>query len=112
MLKWTSKHWKWLRQRWGMGFDDREIMNLDMTIAAFVVPRLKRFIEKTNGHPSDITNEEWLNELRDMIYAMECIRDSVYAMPGFGVCGCSDLDHDRIERGLGLFSKRIFYLWI
>lgn len=62
---------KWFWQRITRGFDDRATWNLEITIAKFILPRLKLFKEKDNGYPGSLTEKEWDDVLDDMIYAME-----------------------------------------
>lgn len=62
---------KWFWQRITRGFDDRETWNLEITIAEFVLPRLKVFKKHNNGYPHTLTETEWESVLDDMIYAME-----------------------------------------
>jgi hypothetical protein len=57
---------KYKKQRDERGFDDTETWHLDKTLALFLLPRLKRFIQLNNGFPSGET-EESFNEKLDFI---------------------------------------------
>lgn len=58
-------------QRMTRGFDDSETWNLDITIASFIVPRLKAFKECENGFPSRLTENKWDKILDEMIEGFE-----------------------------------------
>ena len=84
-------YWCWknlpgsLRRIWQnltRGWNDSDIWNLDHTIAIFVIPRLKKLKEKTNGYPGSLEINEsdyeegmiqWKQILDKMIYAFEGI---------------------------------------
>lgn len=64
------------QQRVERGFDDTECWNLDYTIAAFILPRLKVFKQDTNGYPGVEpmdTPEKWDAALDEMIWAFDYI---------------------------------------
>ncbi len=54
-------------------FDDTETYSLFNTIAKFTLPRLKRFKEVTDSHPTDMTFEEWMIILDKIIESLEII---------------------------------------
>lgn len=67
---------KWKSQRDERGFDDTELWNLDLTIANFILPRLKVFREQTNGYPSKFNAmEEWTKILDEIIEGLELYKD-------------------------------------
>jgi hypothetical protein len=90
------------KQRIKRGFDDSETWSFDCTIAKFALPRLKRFKEVNNGSPRDMTEEEWNNIIDEMIYSFEFISKDI--------CG-NDLELNKVNKGLKLFSKYLMYLW-
>lgn len=49
------------RQRAERGWDDGDTFSLDCTVAKFMLPRLQRYRELTNGfsHPMHLSGEEW-----------------------------------------------------
>lgn len=93
-----------LWQRLIRGFDDSDTWHLDVVIARFALPRLKRFKELNNGFPGDSTPENWAAEIDDMIYSLNAIvemeRETSY-----------EVDSDRFYRGLTLFGMRFRELW-
>ena len=116
--------WLWrrvrrrIRQAWGRflygdqvmdvdtfkDFDPIEIWSLDHTICCFVTPRLKRLREISNGHPGDVTFEEWLEILDKMIYAFETYATNPnYVNP--------ERQDPGIAEGLDFFRKYFFHLW-
>ena len=71
-LKKSDKRYKrHLKQLKDNGFSDSETWGLDSVIAEFILPRLKRFKEVTNGFPSTLTEAKWDAILDDMIFAFE-----------------------------------------
>ena len=59
------------QQRFEQGFDDTETWHMDRTIALFIIPRLKKFIELNNGIPSGETVESYDEKLKFIISAFE-----------------------------------------
>lgn len=79
------------------GWCDSDTWNLDDTIKDFVLPRLERFKELNNGHPHDITQEQWNQELDKMIYAFK--RHGI------------NNDDPKIQEGFESFGKYLTHLW-
>lgn len=100
-----KQHAEFKQQRIERGFDDSETWNLDLTIARFILPRLKRFIELTNGYPPDLTPEIWNEYLNKMKIAFESIVEDAVEMylPNY--------DRSKIDEGLELFSRYFKNLW-
>lgn len=90
------------KQREERGFDDTETWSLASTIAAFILPRLKRFKELEDGHPNFVTEQEWKNDLDEMIWTFQQIVDNDT---------WSFEDETRVMDGLALFSENFFNLW-
>jgi hypothetical protein len=59
------------QRRFEFGFDDTETWHLDRTMALFIVPRLKRFMEVNNGIANGETEESYYEKLRFIIQAFE-----------------------------------------
>ena len=59
------------QQRFENGFDDTETWHMDRTIALFIIPRLKKFIEINNGIPIGETVESYNEKLIFNINAFE-----------------------------------------
>ncbi len=59
------------QQRFENGFDDTETWHIDRTMALFIIPRLKRFIEVNNGIPNGETVESYNEKLNFIISAFE-----------------------------------------
>lgn len=88
------------QQRLERGFDDTETWNLDSTIAAFIVPRLKRFKEINTGYPPELTEEQWDEILDKMIKFFEFASDD-----------SKFLEENIYEEGFDLFHKYFHSLW-
>jgi hypothetical protein len=59
------------QRRFEYGFDDTETWHMDRTMALFIIPRLKRFIEVNNGIANGETEESYYEKLRFIIQAFE-----------------------------------------
>lgn len=59
------------QQRFENGFDDTETWHMDRTIALFIIPRLKKFIQVNNGIPNGETIETYNQKLNFIISAFE-----------------------------------------
>ena len=85
-----------------MTVPDSDLVNLDMTIAQFIAPRLKAFRERNEGWPCGFENlAAWDAALADMQHAFETI--ATEGMPVY---------EDHVERGLDLFRKHLQDLWL
>lgn len=49
ILPTDNRQVKWLEQRQTRGWDDTELWNLDCTVAQFILPRLKVFVERNTS---------------------------------------------------------------
>lgn len=94
------------------GFCESELWNLDCTIAEFILPRLIKFKETTDGSPSGEAmkldpdqNEvdEWNNILDKMILAF-------YHLAGDGPF-LEEQEAVEVKEGLELFAKYFRALW-
>lgn len=86
------------RRKWG--FDDSDLWNLDMTIAEFALPRIKKFREANFCYPNGTTLEEWNEILDKIIFAFEKItQDKHLEFP------------KEIQEGTELFGKWMQALW-
>lgn len=95
-----ERYKKFKKQRAERGFDDTETWGLDVTIAKFILPRLKRFKEISNGIPIGLTQEEWNKILDEIIEGFEIIsKDNM------------TINSEKEQRALKLFSEHYFSLW-
>ena len=58
-----TKKEQYRQQRFEKGFDDTETWHMDRTMALFIIPRLKRFIEVNNGIPIGETVDSYNEKL-------------------------------------------------
>lgn len=102
------------------GFTPDEAWNLYISIAIFVLPRLKYFREHTIGIPLQFkTIEEWYNILDQMIFSFE----NVLKYDDFMVCPSEYIKKYRnkkkavkeyykdLNKGFQLFGKYLLHLW-
>ena len=91
-------------QRLERGFDNSELWNLDGTIAKFIYPRLKAFLECSDGvRPSDMTYEEWKAILEKMVNGFELMASDRIK---------TDDEEELENKALKLFSEYFFTLWL
>jgi hypothetical protein len=94
------------KQRKERGFDNSELWSLDSTITKFILPRLKVFREIQAGHPGCVKNEkEWNKILDKIIKAFEIADSSISGL-------ISDEEYKDWKKGMNLFVKYYFCLWI
>lgn len=100
---------RYLWQRITRGWDNRELWNLDTTIAKFALPRLIEFRETgaEYGHPCDLTHEEWLEIIDKIIYAM---RSRVEDLEPDALSLYQEYA-ERVQEGFELFGKWFGDLW-
>ncbi len=97
------------QQRLERGFDDSELWSLDCTIAEFIAPRLKVFLEQAEqieDHPGQITFQEWKGILEQMIEGFE-----IYPNHFNWTEEESDANWKKVDKALSLFHKWFFNLW-
>ena len=101
---------KYRQQRFLNGFDDTETWHMDRTMALFIIPRLKRFMEVNNGIPIGETDESYDEKLRFIIQAFE----NYYATDQY--YNSVDIEErkkltDDVKLAVEYLSKLWFELW-
>ena len=98
------------QQRFEQGFDDTETWHMDRTIALFIIPRLKKFIEVNNGIPNGETIESYNEKLNFIISAFE----NYYATNKYYE-SVDDNERkkltDDVRKAVDFLSKLWFELW-
>lgn len=95
---------KW--QRKTRGWDDSELWNLDITLAQFLAPRLRRLTEITYSYPPNMTFEAWKGILLEMAEGFEIYQHKF----DFGH-ELSLKDYEKVQRSLELLAKYFTHLW-
>lgn len=72
-LRIIKQFFQHLFQRIFRGWDDRETWNVDYEFFKWVLPRLKRYRELSDGYPPDTTPEKWDVELHNAAVEVEFI---------------------------------------
>ena len=103
---------KFFGQRLTKGWNDSETWDLDITIAKFIVPRLKRFRELNNGFPNGFTMETWGQTIDHMVESFEMIiqekTNDNFIEPDIEK---AKQRFNRRQEGLILFGKYFHDLW-
>lgn len=83
-----------------------ELFNLDDTLTAFILPRLKGFRDATIGYPAYLGSlENWQSELDKMIRAFQILYDCK------SLNSLGDSEEEAIEIGLKSFAEHYNHLW-
>ena len=108
----TLRH---VKQRIVRGFSDRELWNLDMTIAEFAYPRLVAFRDKgPAGYPISLTPKKWSMIVDQIVLAFEILLldEAHYLDDEWAYNEEAALEAQENERyGLKLFGKYLVNLW-
>jgi hypothetical protein len=116
--RWLRSQLHWWGQRRKLGFDEREIWDLDYSIIAFIYPRLKLFRQGNYGgaplHPTELdgdgyvrstTTEEWEGILDEMLDGFRIALDPAGIYPPLGE------DMEKLKRSINLLHEWFFALW-
>lgn len=101
---------KYKQQRFENGFDDTETWHIDRTLALFIIPRLKRFIEVNNGIPNGETVESYNEKLNFIISAFENYYSTDRYYQSTDSAEREQLADD-VKKAVGLLSNLWFELW-
>jgi len=98
------------QRRFEIGFDDTETWHMDRTMALFIIPRLKRFMEVNNGIANGETEQSYDEKLRFIIKAFE----NYYATDKY--FNSVDIEErkkltDDVRLAVDYLSKLWFELW-
>lgn len=55
------------------GYEFRDCWSIDYSLATWIFPRLKHFRKNLNGHPSELTLEQWEEILDKIIFSFEYV---------------------------------------
>lgn len=121
--KWTEKQLKEIKELRGtkkrrtrltkqyerQGWSDMETWNLDQRFAIWLLPRLIRFYELTNGYPVRYKSmAQWKKELRKMIKAIEWMASEDYYVWGGKK---QDKKNTELNEALKFFGENCRDLW-
>jgi hypothetical protein len=101
---------KWFFQRFFRGWDDTELWDLDIMIADFVLPRLKKYKTIRNTYVEELGEKGWNEALDKMIFSFEHIVRDDWEMSGISTAEIIKT-HEQIQEGLELFGKYFRSLW-
>ena len=105
-IKRVAREFKYAYQYVTRGFSDKETWSLDMTMAEYILPRLRRFKELHDGYPHDLDEEKWIEVIDTMIKAFEISSNqfNADAMPTVE-------EYKTMQIGLDNFAKYYMNLW-
>jgi hypothetical protein len=90
-------------------FKDNEIWDLDITLANYILPRLKRFKKvNVNSYPPDLSGiEEWHKIIDKMIWSFERIVNDDWSYEYKRV----KEQKEQYDTGMKLFAEYFLDLW-
>lgn len=109
--KTVDKWEEYSQQRMSRGFDDTELWNLDVTIAAYVLPRLEAFEQQVPCHPMDMTEDEWKEIIGKMIFSMRELVIEQTPSPEWNDNVAMREYNEKVQEGLTLFGTYFQDLW-
>ena len=93
---------EFIKEKKKTGISPDELWSLDYAVAIFLVPRLKLFIERTIGYPTQFKDfDEWKKALKKMLYSMKKIANDDVPLT----------NNKRFKEGIELFGKYFLDLW-
>lgn len=113
LYKHDRRRFKWIRQFKEKGWTDRDIWNIDTTLAKIIINFLKRYKEVNIGSPNitDRASYEdnitaWNKILDKIIHAFEIILSDDYCILHY-----NSKEYMDMKEGLELFAKYYNNLW-
>ena len=100
----------WLKQFKNRGWTDKELWNLDVSFAKWILPRLVEFKKQTMSYPPKFKNEsEWAKVLQTMIDGFTIMADEniYFSLPRTE----KDKKFKKIKLSMSLFYNHIYDLW-
>jgi len=70
-IPWKLRQIKFFYQRGKRGWADCDCWAIDSYLISIILPMLKELKKNHQGHPGDVTDEEWTNILSEMIAGFE-----------------------------------------
>jgi hypothetical protein len=93
-------------QRVQRGYSDQDLWSFDTHLARVIAAGCRQLAEQANGHPGDITWEEWQEELRAIADGFDAAENLKWG---------DDPDEEELQavrdRGFALFRDRFGDLW-
>ena len=103
-----SRMEKYAKQREERGFDDTETVDLDATIARFLIPRLEAFKETADCNPANLSSlEEWHDIIQKII---DAFKETIAGQDTWSRANFQ-YDANKVKEGLMLFAKYFEDLW-
>lgn len=96
---------KWSYQRIKYGYCDKDIWNLDYTLANYIAATVTRLEEKRAGYPGKITDEEWSQILKSIA------TDFYMSVDGDDYFISGSNNEVRLQEGFHLLQKWFYDLW-
>ncbi len=104
----------YVKQREESGFGDDETFSLDYSLACFMLPRLRRFLEIVGGspgcHTSSVETDYWHFALGEMVWFFEQYENDLIPDDGLSEED-RELYYQRLDAAQALFGKHIRDLW-
>jgi len=100
----TKSRIRWKIQRMRKGYSTYDIWSFDTYLARVIAGGLEELRIMNNGHPANMTNDEWLDVLIEMEDGFRSYNDS-------GTIGEYEEMNKKLNKSLLLFSAYFKHLW-
>lgn len=100
----------WLKQFKNRGWTNKELWNLDVSFANWILPRLIEFKKQTLSYPSKFKNvTQWKKVLQTMIdgFTIMATENEYFALPRTD----KDKKFKKIKLSMSLFHEYVYDLW-
>ncbi len=106
-------------QRRTRGWDDSDVWSLDVTIAKFILPRLRRLKELNDAYPASLNDSEQFDEESDERCMGEWHEKLDKMIESFEMASSNSIDYyimskkqfNKFRWGMSLFAKYYNNLW-
>lgn len=97
-----SRELKFFKQKITRGFSDKQLWNLDVTLAKFLLPRFKRYLKITKNVFE--VNEQTTKEFEEILWMLETVSTKKY-------WSCTIEETTRVQKACELLGKNLLSLW-
>lgn len=100
--RWFVRELKFFKQKITRGFSDKQLWNLDVTLAKFLLPRFKRYLKITKNVID--FNQQTIKEFDEILWMLETVSAKKY-------WSCTIEETTRVQKACELLGKNLLSLW-
>ena len=105
---------KWFYQRGTRGYSEKDTWSIDWYILKIMIPMLQNLRDTHHGVPGELTDEEWIKILNDIIEGFKAgkrVIDLDYPSDDRDWVKHQKEDEETFNKAFELFHKWFFALW-